>query len=413
MQDFGTKADDTAGPSGQLSAAEFNNLATEAENAVLKSGQALSGASESQLAQSLFLHSVKAASFQDSGAANAYVATPISGSGGVVVPASYANMAGAIISFKAAATNVTGASTLNIGQTTGTLLGAKPIRSQTDTTLPAASIVAGQYVQCVYNSAFDSGNGAWELLPWGYVETSQPPSALNLRASITTASASATFSATSVTMNVGLGGRVYEAIGFSQAVNLATVGAGGMDVGTAPVSGFVAIYAIYNPTANTRSVLAKNATSAIQTEVYTGANMPAGYTASALLCVLPTNASSQFKVCAASNRRVAIPLTQVFSGSTGGLSLSSFSAAAALPFNAVEATGYITNSSTAQSNIGLTLNSTSGGLSTQSIGGTVVAGGGLNGNFAMSVVVAQTLYVSTTNGAGTPTYTVSVSEYAI
>lgn len=165
MQDFGAKADNSPPPGGQLSAAEFNNLAIENENAVLHSGQALSGASDTQLAQSLFLHGVKAGSFQDSGAANAYVATPVSGTSGVLLPGAYTNLPGAVITFKAANAN-SGASTLNIGQTTGTLLGTKPIRTQTDTALLAGSIVAGQYISAVYNPTFNGGVGAWELLPW-------------------------------------------------------------------------------------------------------------------------------------------------------------------------------------------------------------------------------------------------------
>ena len=169
MQDFGTKADDTAGPSGQLSAAEFNNIASENENSVLRSGQALNGSSETQLAQSLFIHSVKAGGFQDSGAANAYVATPISGSGGVLLPSSYAALNGSTITFSASATN-SGASTLNIGQTTGTLLGAKALRTQADTALVANTIVAGQHIQVKYNAAFDGGSGAWVLLPWAVAE---------------------------------------------------------------------------------------------------------------------------------------------------------------------------------------------------------------------------------------------------
>lgn len=165
MQDFGTKADNSPPPGGQLSATEFNNLATENENAVLRSGQALSGASDTQLAQSLFLHGVKSESFQDSGAANAYVATPVSGASGVLLPNSYTNLNGATIAFKAANANTT-AATLNIGQTTGTLLGAKAIRTQADTAIPAGSIGAGVYLQLTYNPAFDSGNGAWVLMPW-------------------------------------------------------------------------------------------------------------------------------------------------------------------------------------------------------------------------------------------------------
>ena len=165
MQDFGTKADNSPPPGGQLSAAEFNNLAAENENAVIHSGAALSGASSTQLAESLFLHGVKSASFQDSGVANAYVATPVSGAGGVLLPANYTNFGGAVVSFKASNAN-SAASTLNIGQTTGTLLGAKAIRTQADLALPSGSIVAGQYVELVYNPAFNAGAGAWELLPW-------------------------------------------------------------------------------------------------------------------------------------------------------------------------------------------------------------------------------------------------------
>lgn len=172
MQDFGTKADDTAGPSGQLSAAEFNNLATELENSVLRSGQALSGASTDQLATSLFLHGVASETFQDSGVANAYVATPVSGASGVLLPSSYANLNGAVINFKAAFSN-SGASTLNIGQTTGTLLGTKKILSENGLALSASAITTGQYLQLRYDSALDAGAGAWVMLRWSSSEFSK------------------------------------------------------------------------------------------------------------------------------------------------------------------------------------------------------------------------------------------------
>lgn len=165
MQDFGTKADNSPPPGGQLSAAEFNNLATENENAVLRSGQVLSGASSSQLATSMFLHGAKSSSFQDSGVANAYVATPMSGASGVLLPATYAEMNGAVVTFKASNAN-TGASTLNIGQTTGTLIGTKPIVDQN-----GAALISGAILATVVSVRYDSsiGLGSWVLLPWsGY-----------------------------------------------------------------------------------------------------------------------------------------------------------------------------------------------------------------------------------------------------
>ncbi len=163
MQDFGIKSDDTAGPSGQLSAAEFNNLATELENSVLRSGQALIGGSVTQLATSMFLHGVKSESFQDSGAANAYVATPVSGAGGVLLPADYTAMHGAVISFRASNAN-SGAPTLNVGQTTGTLLGSKAIVDQAGAALISGAISASTYIQLRYDSTI--GAGSWVLLPW-------------------------------------------------------------------------------------------------------------------------------------------------------------------------------------------------------------------------------------------------------
>src|SRR3546814_1898282 len=65
-------------------------------------------------------------------------------------------MIGAAISFVAATTN-TGAATLNIGQTTGGLLGPKAIRNQNNTAIAANSIVAGRHVQLRYDSSLDSG----------------------------------------------------------------------------------------------------------------------------------------------------------------------------------------------------------------------------------------------------------------
>src|SRR3546814_56410 len=78
-------------------------------------------------------------------------------------------MIGAAISFVAATTN-TGAATLNIGQTTGGLLGPKAIRNQNNTAIAANSIVAGRHVQLRYDASLDSGNGAWVILPWSVAD---------------------------------------------------------------------------------------------------------------------------------------------------------------------------------------------------------------------------------------------------
>lgn len=129
-------------------------------------------------------------------------------------------------------------------------------------------------------------------------------SARNLVMNVAAASASATLTADEIIVETALGGLRYCLPSFNKTINLATTGAGGMDTGTAPVSGYVALYAIYNPTTGASALLATNATSAVQPNVYGGANMPSGYTASALVSVWPTNGSGQFVLGIQIDRRV-------------------------------------------------------------------------------------------------------------
>ncbi|ABO57523.1 hypothetical protein LA345_01110 [Burkholderia vietnamiensis] len=158
--------------------------------------------------------------------------------------------------------------------------------------------------------------------------------ARNLKMSVTTASSTAMLNADEIVVGTALGGQKYVLGAFSQTINLATTGAGGMDTGSAPASGYVAIYAIYNPTTGARALIAKDATSAVQPNVYGGANMPAGYIASALVSVWPTNASRQFVVGAQVDREISVANNTVLSTSTTQASLTSFSAAGAIPPNA-------------------------------------------------------------------------------
>ncbi|EOU3128503.1 TPA: hypothetical protein ACLH5A_004271, partial [Yersinia enterocolitica] len=127
----------------------------------------------------------------------------------------------------------------------------------------------------------------------------------NAKMSVTAASSTATFTADELIVQTALGGLQYKLSSFSKTINLATTGAGGMDTGTVPANGFVALYAIYNPTTQISALLAVNASSVVAPEVYGGSNIPAGYTASALVSVLPTS-SSQLAPVIQQGRRVSI-----------------------------------------------------------------------------------------------------------
>ncbi|HHH1218063.1 TPA: hypothetical protein ACPZRW_001847 [Yersinia enterocolitica] len=163
----------------------------------------------------------------------------------------------------------------------------------------------------------------------------------NAKMSVTSVSATATFTADELIVQTSIGGRQYKLTSFSKTINLATTGVGGMDTGTVPANGFVALYAIYNPTTQISALLAVNASSVVAPEVYGGSNMPAGYTASALVAVLPV-ATSQFGLFELSERFVSIIGIQVLTGSGTVGSVSALSLSG-VPLNtkSIDLTGSI------------------------------------------------------------------------
>lgn len=162
--------------------------------------------------------------------------------------------------------------------------------------------------------------------------------ARNVKVVIAAASASATLTADEIIVESALGGTRACLSTFNQTVNLATVGVNGMDTGTAPTSGFVALYAIFNPTTGASALLATNAAT-LQPNVYGGANMPAGYTESALLSVWPTNSSKQFIVGFQIDRRIYISNTTILSTTTVASTFTSLSVLGAAPLNARSISG--------------------------------------------------------------------------
>jgi hypothetical protein len=240
-------------------------------------------------------------------------------------------------------------------------------------------------------------------------------SARNLAMSVTAASATATLTADEIIVETALGGVRYCLANFSKTINLATTGAGGMDTGTAPVSGYVALYAIYNPTTGTAALLAQNA-NANRTEVYSGANMPAGFTASALLGVAPTNASSQFQAGLLNGRRW-IGLENIVYNANGGVALTSLSLASAIPINAKRCSGNITGSNTNAGASGLvSLYSNSAGNVGRKRYEMITAGAASTntGTFAdLGISTPQTCWFTIGSGTGTPGALIAITEYEV
>lgn len=170
MINFQTKTDVipvTTPTTTKLSGAiEFNSIATETKNVVSRSGQTLApfdgpDIDQEQLPRAVNINSIAAQTYQDSGVANAYQLTPVTGLNGLVVPDDYSQFAGAIITFQAANVN-SGASTINIGQSTGSLLGARPLVDASGSALIGGEISAGDRIQCLYDLSV--GGGSWLLI---------------------------------------------------------------------------------------------------------------------------------------------------------------------------------------------------------------------------------------------------------
>lgn len=241
-------------------------------------------------------------------------------------------------------------------------------------------------------------------------------SARNAIMNVTAASATATFNADEVIVKSTLGGNTKTLNTFSKVINLATTGAGGMDTGAAPVSGYVALYAIYNPTTATSALLGVNASAAAAPEVYGGVNMPAAYTYSALLTVVPTNGSSQFLPVYVFNRDVWIINLTTLSTGTPQASPTVHSISAAVPRNAktVDATTSI-SSSISGVTLSSSLSGSVGGIGRKTNATTSAAtGAGLDSVFTnVPVVTQQTIYYTATVGGGSMTFAIAINKYSI
>jgi hypothetical protein len=234
-------------------------------------------------------------------------------------------------------------------------------------------------------------------------------SARNVKMSVTAASVSAAISADQIFVGTSLSGQVYRLASFSKTINLATTGAGGMDTGTAPVSGYVAIYAIYNPTTATSALLAVNATATRQPEVYGGANMPSGFTASALVNVWRTNASGQFIVGnLLPGRRVNFTTVASLSSSSM-VTVAPLSITSAVPPNAISCRGDMGGTSSAGSSISVLVFSDSAACGRQFTSGGPVTG--MSSSFEVELLTPQTIFYTASSSTGTPNFTINVSSY--
>lgn len=237
----------------------------------------------------------------------------------------------------------------------------------------------------------------------------------NAAISLATASASATFTADEVVVGTALGGSVWRMSNISKTINLATTGAGGMDTGSAPASGWVAIYLIYNPATNTSALLAQNVTSTVAPTVYGGANMPSGYTASALVSVWRTTAASILLNGYQRGRKFCIPRVDVLNTSSNPGGYTPIPLSAAVPLNAISASGYVfCNSGSGSGYAAFSVGSDANGLGYFQVYAGLTGSLGSDIYFESMLPVAQNLfYTFTWTTSAASSATLGISGYTI
>ena len=236
----------------------------------------------------------------------------------------------------------------------------------------------------------------------------------NAKMTVGAASTSATFTADEVIVEDPVTKASYRLTSFNKAANLATVGIGGMDNGVAPTSGYVAWYAVFNPDTLMSGIVVQNATAGVAPNTYTGAFMPAGYTASALISVWPTNASKQLVIGHQVDREVHLTYVGVLSTAVQQPAFASLSIAAAVPLNARKVSVLVNISSTAASGGVLDTAASASGIGTKNLNFTSSAVGqwGLQAMHEnLPIITPQTIYYIATNSAGTPVFSIFVTSY--
>lgn len=220
----------------------------------------------------------------------------------------------------------------------------------------------------------------------------------NLSGSAAGGTQTASWTVDELVAEVALGGLCYKGKSLSLSFNGAGTGANGMDTGSPPISGDLYIYAIFNPTSVTWSTLGTTAGSGAA--IYGGVNMPAGYTASALIWAGKTDGSRNVKQFHQVDRRISIQEATALSGGTA-VTLTSVSLSSIVPVNAKAISGSVLNT-----NAGSSTNVAGDNSGT---GTGFVRGGGVNSSFALDLITPQVLFYLVGGGAGS----IFISAYSI
>ena len=235
----------------------------------------------------------------------------------------------------------------------------------------------------------------------------------NLKGSAPGGTRTAVWTVDQLVTYTALAGFSFLGASLSLSFNGATTGANGMDIGSTPMSGNLYIYAIYNPTSMTWATLGTIVGSG--SALYTGVNMPAGFTYSCLLWAGITDSSTNIKIFNQFQNAIYIgglPLV-LNTMTTSPNAWTSFSIASVVPTGATMISGIVGRTQLGNSGLGISPTSTGIGEQLMCINGTNPA---LDGFYTgatfndLMIVTAGTMYYKT---ASTGMSAIGINKYTI
>lgn len=238
-------------------------------------------------------------------------------------------------------------------------------------------------------------------------------SMLNLVSSLGALGTSTNFTIDEIVAKTAPGGGSVVGASLTLSFNGATTGTNGMDTGTLPLSGWVAIYAIYNPTTATWATLGVNASTTVAPSFYAGGHMPTGYVYSCLMSVLLTTGTPNLQPYVQFNRSISIGNVAAASTSTPTGTMTSLSLTA-IPPNARSCSGILTAQNTTGSTSVVfsvaSAASQAGIITLQTFisGAAQVADVPFSG---MQVPTPRTLYYAMSTTSGTATVSIIATGY--
>jgi hypothetical protein len=235
-----------------------------------------------------------------------------------------------------------------------------------------------------------------------------------LAASFTGSISGTTLTVTSVASGALAVGQYVQGAAPGTTITALGTGTGGAGTYTVSTSQTLAAAQLTNGVA---ALLAQAEGSSAATSVYSGANMPAGYTASALISVWPTNASRQFVVGVQAGRKIKIVSAAALTSASNNTTITALSIAGIVPKAAKYISGILSAGSTVgATTVAISLYATSSGLigaapiNNQSGAPTIF--NGLPFSDVM-LTVPQTTYYNTGIAAATASYSIQINGYEI